>query len=347
METKPRLADLVSDEMLREKPAPGDLHDTDTGSQDPLDFTAKSRVRAAVIFALTTVIPFLVLLYIIHLLFFSGERVSVAWVSSLSLIAFAIALLGGKLMKEAWGKLAKAVETIGDLKQESEQLREAVESDGPGDEIDRIPFVVNHLAEIARKQRDELRVYQEQVEVLSTRVEEADRELKELSREDELTALYNLRYFGDRVGEEVARTRRYQRDLALAMIEVDSFKGYTGVFGREAADKALSTIGEIIRESIRETDLAFRYADDEFAIILPETTADRAVNALERVRAAVEKHSFQGADAQLNGALTLSVGISMLGKDANSLEEFVSAADKALKKAKSLGQNRVVVFSRQ
>jgi diguanylate cyclase (GGDEF)-like protein len=315
------------------------------GSDGSPKFRSRARVKMAVVYALTSVIPFLVLLYIIHAGVFSGEGMSVIWVSCLALIALAIALLGWKLMKEAWGKLTHAVETIEDLRGESDHLNHALQMKEREDEIDRIPFVVNHLAGIARKQRDELEDYKLELETLNSKIKEADRELQEVRREDGLTALYNLHYFDDRAGQEVARMRRYERDLALAMIEVDSFKEYKESVGTRAADKSLSRVGAVIRRSIRETDLPFRVADDQFAIIFPETAAANATRALERIRVAVEKQRLGRGISHPNGALTLSIGVSMVGKDCEDLKEFVFAAEKALQKAKSVGGNQVVVLS--
>jgi len=307
-------------------------------------FRSRTRVKAAVTYALTSIIPFLVLLYIIHAGVFSGRGISVVSVSCLALIALGIALLGWKLMKEAWGKLTHAVETIEDLRGESDHLDHALQMKETEDEIDRIPFVVNHLAEIAKQQRLELEGYRLEVQTLSDKVTESDKELQELSREDPLTALYNLSYFDDRAGHEVARTRRYERNLALAMIEIDSFKRYRNKAGQRAADKALSSIGAIIRKSIRETDLPFRVGDDQFAIIFPETTAENATRALERIKDGVEKLRAGGESPTRNGALTLSIGVSMVDDRCKSLKQFVSGADGALRKAKSAGGNRVSVF---
>ncbi len=311
-------------------------------SANPKD---RTRVKGAIIFALTTVIPFLVLLFIIHLGFASRRGMDTAWVSCLALIALGIALLGGKLMREAWGKLARAVETIDHLEGGNHQLREAVQGKPTHDEIDRIPLVVNRLAGIAKKQREELKDYMDLVEVLKLKIEEADKELQAVGREDALTTLYNPMYFGDRMGQEIARCKRYKGNVSLAVIEVDFFKKYRAETGEEAGDEALSTIGKIIRRCVRETDLAFRFGEDQFAIIFPETTAENAVAALERVRAAVEKRHFKGEDSQHDGSLTLSIGVSMLGRGCTTVEQLVSAADESLEKAKSAGRNQLLTFS--
>ena len=311
----------------------------------PSSFSRRARVKVAVIYGLTTIIPLLVMMYIIqdNILFRKGTNA--AWIGSLALIALAVALLGGKLMKEVWAKVGQAVEVIERLQTENKSLASPTDLK-PIDEIDRIPSVVTRLVEITKQQMHELTSYNEQIQLLNSKLREANQKLHQISIEDSLTRLYNRRYFDDRVGHELARTRRFGRELALAMIDIDFFKHYNDHTGHLAGDRALAAIGAIIRDSIRETDMSFRYGGEELAIILPETTAESATAVAERIRSAVEKYDFPGESSQPNGLLTVSIGVSVLGRDCNSLEEFVSAADQALYKAKSIGRNRVVAYSK-
>ncbi len=304
----------------------------------------KTRVKVAVIYALTTVIPLLVMFYIIQANLFLRSSMGAMSVSILALIALGIALLGGKIMKEVWGKVGQAVETIERLRTESDPFKDMSHLDDT-DEIDRIPTVVTHLVEIAKRQMNELKAYNGQVQHLNSELREANEKLHHISTEDSLTGLYNRRHFDDRIEQEIARTLSFGRDLALAMVDIDFFKNYNDSIGHPAGDKALATIGEFIRKSIRETDLAFRYGGEELVIIMPETTRESAISVAERIRGAVEKQPFDGESSQPNGSLTVSIGVAVLEGGSKNKEEFVSAADKALYKAKSLGRNKVVAFS--
>jgi diguanylate cyclase (GGDEF)-like protein len=314
------------------------------GNASPSEFGRRARVKVAVIYGLTTIIPLLVMVYIIQSNLLSRRGTDVAWISSLALIALGVALLGGKIMKEVWAKVGHAVEMIERIQREHYSVASSADLK-PIDEIDRIPSVVTRLVEITKQQMQELKSYNEQIQLLNSKLREANQKLHQISIEDSLTGLYNRRYFDDRIGHEIARTRRFGRELALAMIDIDFFKNYNDHAGHLAGDKALSTIGTIIRQSLRETDLSFRYGGEEFAILLPETTAESATAVAERIRSAVEKHEFPNESAQPNGVLTVSVGVSMLGEHSYSLEELVSAADRALYRAKSSGRNRVVAHS--
>jgi len=308
------------------------------------DFARKSSARVAVIYGLTTVIPLLVMVYIIYANTVFRDRIDVVWIASLGVLAMGIALLGWKVMKEVWGKVGQAVEMIERLHRENDPSGSSFHLRAT-DEIDRIPSVVTRLVEITKQQMNELKAYNEQIQLLNSKLREANQKLHQISIEDALTGLYNRRFFDDRVGHEIARTKRFGRDLALAMIDIDFFKHYNDTAGHPAGDRALAAIGAIIRNSVRETDLAFRYGGEEFMIILPETTAESATYVSERIRSAVEKQEFPGESSQPNGDLTISIGVSMLGAECATLEEFVSAADKALYKAKSIGRNRVVAYS--
>jgi len=341
------LSQIADEELLStqvDEPVKSSQAEQAIGSKAALDFGRKTRVKVAVIYALTTVIPLLAMFYIIQANVFLRRSTDVTWMSFLALVALGIALLGGKLMKEPWGKLGQAIETIERLRRESDPLRSAAHLEA-SDEIDRIPTVVSHLVEIAKKQMNELKTYSEEVQLLNNRLRDANEKLHQLSREDSLTGVYNRRYFDERVVEEIARTKRFGREMALGMVDIDFFKNYNDTIGHPAGDKALATIGEIIRKSIRETDLPFRYGGEEFAIIMPETTAESATAVAERIRSAVEKHPFQGESSQPDGLLTISIGVCVLANECHSKEEFVSSADRALYKAKSMGRNRVVALS--
>jgi diguanylate cyclase (GGDEF)-like protein len=348
MKTVPALPDIVSGNRSQSPPVDTSLKTTTrkpkTKAEGLSDFRKKTRTRAAVIYGLTTIIPLLVMVYVIQSNVLSGKGMSVAWMSFLGLIAMTIGLLGGKLMKESWAKIGDALEAV-------DRLRKATGPQlGPAqhktvDEIDRIPAVVNHLVEIARRQRDKLKDHSEQLHTLNTKVKESNEQLQEMCREDWLTGLYNRRHFGEVLEREIERAKRYERALALALIEPDTFHSLSDATGRQVTDELLIAIATIVRGAIRQIDLPFRYGSQRFAILFPETSAEKACVALDRIRASVEKHRSKGKTTQANGKVTLGIGVAMLSKDHHTPEEFVSSADEALYKAKSLGPDQLVACS--
>jgi diguanylate cyclase (GGDEF)-like protein len=162
---------------------------------------------------------------------------------------------------------------------------------------------------------------------------------------DELTRLYNFRYFQDRVVSEVRRASRYETPLSLLMIDADDFKAFNDTRGHLAGNMALRRLASVLRKTVREVDVPTRYGGEEFAILLPSTPKLAALKLGEKLRAAIEKAAI-GRDEQRPGRpLTVSIGVASLPGDAANAEELVDRADRALYIAKSMGKNCVKPFS--
>jgi diguanylate cyclase (GGDEF)-like protein len=162
---------------------------------------------------------------------------------------------------------------------------------------------------------------------------------------DELTRLYNFRYFQDRVVSEVRRANRYDTPLSLLMIDADDFKAFNDTRGHLAGNMALRRLASVLRRTVREVDVATRYGGEEFAILLPSTPKLAALKLGEKLRAAIEKAGIGKDERQPGRALTVSLGVASLPGDAATAEELVDRADRALYIAKSMGKNCVKPFS--
>ena len=162
---------------------------------------------------------------------------------------------------------------------------------------------------------------------------------------DELTRLYNFRYFQDRVVSEVRRATRYDAPLSLMMIDADDFKAFNDSRGHLAGNMALRRLASVLRKTVREVDVAARYGGEEFAILLPSTPKLAALKLGEKVRQAVEKAGIGRDEKQAGRPLTVSIGVASLPGDAATAEELVDRADRALYIAKSMGKNCVKPFS--
>jgi diguanylate cyclase (GGDEF)-like protein len=162
---------------------------------------------------------------------------------------------------------------------------------------------------------------------------------------DELTRLYNYRYFQDRVVSEVRRAQRYQHALTLMMIDVDDFKTFNDTRGHLAGNMALRRLASVLRRAVREVDVAARYGGEEFAILLPSTPKLAALKLAEKLRQAVEKAGIGRGVGGKRKPLTVSIGVASLSGDAATPQELVDRADSALYIAKSMGKNRVKPFS--
>ncbi len=155
-----------------------------------------------------------------------------------------------------------------------------------------------------------------------------------LSQIDALTGLANHGFFYKTLEREIERSRRYERGLALVMVDIDYFKQYNDRHGHRAGDRALVAVARVIGDRSRAHDIVARYGGEEFAIILPETTIDGAHAFGEKLRTAIEGISLDGGES-----LTISVGAASFGINITATSQLVDAADAELYRAKSLGRN--------
>jgi diguanylate cyclase (GGDEF)-like protein len=161
----------------------------------------------------------------------------------------------------------------------------------------------------------------------------------ELSLTDGLTDVYNRRYFEILLKKEAERSQRYNRGLAVVMIDIDRFKEYNDLFGHPAGDEALRAVARaIIGGARRGLDVVTRFGGDEFAVILPETDYDGARIVAENI------HGQVRAETGFMRPLTISLGIASLHGNHLAAQELVERADRALYQAKHQGQDRVVVY---
>ncbi|HEX5036565.1 MAG TPA: diguanylate cyclase [bacterium] len=167
---------------------------------------------------------------------------------------------------------------------------------------------------------------------------------RELSVRDELTQLYNRRYFQEILPLEIKRSQRFKRPLSLLMIDIDHFKRFNDRFGHLVGDECLKEFVRVVNSRIREVDFFARFGGEEFVLILPGTPKQDGVLVAEKIRALVKEHAFRSGseDERLRSErLTVSVGVAAYPDDARTVEELIDAADIALYEAKNGGRDRV------
>jgi diguanylate cyclase (GGDEF)-like protein/PAS domain S-box-containing protein len=168
------------------------------------------------------------------------------------------------------------------------------------------------------------------------------REIQQLAITDSLTGLYNRRHFFELSKREIVRAQRYQRGLAMLMLDIDHFKEVNDTYGHATGDQVLRTVASRCRESLREIDLVGRYGGEEFIALLPETTLDGgrfvAEQLKQRVAMPVEVEDY-------TVTVTASLGVVALNEHATSMEGMLEYADRALYEAKKAGRNQVYVWS--
>ncbi len=164
-------------------------------------------------------------------------------------------------------------------------------------------------------------------------------QLKEDSSRDPLTNLRNRRAFNDLIERETAIAQRYQRPLCLLILDLDHFKKINDTLGHASGDQVLQIAADTIQNSIRDTDVAFRFGGEEFAVIMAETNLLSAGGIAERIRIALEKTPFHTSKGKIH--CTVSIGITGY-RPGEAIDDLISRADMALYKAKGEGRNRVV-----
>jgi diguanylate cyclase (GGDEF)-like protein len=174
---------------------------------------------------------------------------------------------------------------------------------------------------------------------------------KELSLTDHLTGLYNKRYFMMRLREETARAKRYDQPLALIFCDIDHFKKINDNYGHHHGDVVLRDVGELLGGSmgelkvvsrLRKSDIVARYGGEEFVIILPETTAESAAVAAEKMRSTLEAYTFEIGSEEIR--ITMSYGVAAIDDGVQEAEDLIQRADQAMYKAKGSGRNKVEVY---
>ena len=165
--------------------------------------------------------------------------------------------------------------------------------------------------------------------------------LKKLSIRDPLTELYNSRHLYAQLDKEITRSGRYLHPLSLIFIDIDNFKAINDSYGHMVGDKALLLIAKKIKTSLRSLDTAYRFAGDEFTIILPETSSEKAKVVAERIRSEMKNESLVIFDKEIS-KITLSFGIAEYIRN-EEMEHFIHRADVTMYEAKKGGGNRIVI----
>jgi len=168
--------------------------------------------------------------------------------------------------------------------------------------------------------------------------------LKELVNIDSLTGLYNHRYFYDSLTEKMNESKTQKSSLALLFIDIDYFKNYNDINGHQKGDAVLKDLSERLKKQSRSKDIVSRYGGEEFAVILPDTNEQEALEIAEKIRHSIQEQYYPGQEYLPNNNLTISIGVSVYPSKAKSEFEIVKNADEALYSAKFLRKNRVETY---
>jgi two-component system, cell cycle response regulator len=181
------------------------------------------------------------------------------------------------------------------------------------------------------------------VKALVEEVERQRNEILQISRTDGLTKLDNRRHLEERLDEMFSHAKRMNEAFACVMCDLDKFKSVNDTYGHQAGDAVLAQLAAILKKEAREIDRVGRYGGEEFMLLLPGTPAEAAVTFSERVRQAIEAHTFTFEGGTLQR--TMSIGVAAWPHAGiSTADALVKGADDALYVAKETGRNRVVRF---
>ena len=167
------------------------------------------------------------------------------------------------------------------------------------------------------------------------------KELKRLTIEDPLTGLYNSRHFFDQLDKEIKRSNRYLHPISLIFVDIDNFKEVNDTHGHMIGDKILALIAKRIKSCLRTNDSAYRFAGDEFTIILPETNSIEAKYVADRILSKFANESFLIEGKEISN-ITPSIGIAEYQMN-EGFQQFVHRADVTMYEAKQQGGNGVII----
>ena len=164
---------------------------------------------------------------------------------------------------------------------------------------------------------------------------------RELACTDGLTGLHNHSQFKKNFSEELIRARRYQKPLALIMLDIDDFKQFNDLYGHPVGDKILIVVAGILADTVRDCDNTYRYGGEEFIAILPEAELAEALTAAERIRERIARETISLLDSHVQHTITVSVGVAVYPRDNQSFDGLLKIVDDLLYAAKRQGKNKV------
>lgn len=217
-----------------------------------------------------------------------------------------------------------------------------------GDYFFTIPLVVEKNLTVVKLMREneqlqlDLQRSLDEVKVKNEQLNDALKRVEEMAATDALTGLCNRRHLSLMIEQLFAEAARYNTDLACVMIDLDGYKQLNDSLGHQMGDQILVVVGDIVRSTIRKSDVGARYGGDEFVLLLPRSDSSEATRLVGRIR-----EEFKSRSRTLTSwekGLSMSIGIaSMSGNQPATADELIAAADAALFTSKQNGRDRISI----
>ncbi len=209
----------------------------------------------------------------------------------------------------------------------------------PADEVRTVMETFGRLQRTIEEQAAEINTFAARLDAAYRDLEATNARLEEFSFKDEVTGLYNRRFFSVRLEEEISRFRRFNHPVSVVLIDLDGFKAVNDELGHAVGDETLRDIGQVLMRHSRGINVVSRYGGDEFVVLLVETSQAGARLYADRIRKFIESYPFGHGKR-----ITASFGVANLPEDdVATSEDLMKAADQALYAAKRSGKNRVAI----
>jgi diguanylate cyclase (GGDEF)-like protein len=295
------------------------------------------RIRRRVVVALTlsSIVPVLVLAYVVREFVLPGVeaeaplvRLGVELLVLFTLLGIAV---GGWII---WDLGRSVARMAGMLASDANMAALGRRSD----EVGTLMKSFQRMLQTIEQQATEINSFALRLDNAYKELEVTNTRLKETSFKDEVTGLYNRRFFSLRLEEELSRYRRFNHPVSVVLFDLDGFKAVNDDFGHNAGDATLRDIAQILMKHSRGINVVSRYGGDEFAVLLVETSKAGARLYADRIREVLVRYDFPHGKP-----ITASFGVASLPEDeAATAEDLFRAADEALYAAKRAGKNVVV-----
>jgi diguanylate cyclase (GGDEF)-like protein len=307
------------------------------GDGSPDLATAGRRLRVKVLLALSLAsgVPILVLAYVVRGLVIPGSdpadpTFDLTILHAVLLVTVAGVLAGAYIIWDIGGTIARMAQLMA-----SEQVMGGLVR--RNNEVGTLMGSFNKMLTTIEHQAAEINSFATRLDAAYKELESTNARLKETSFKDEVTGLYNRRFFSLRLEEELSRYRRFNHPVSVVLLDLDGFKSVNDSLGHAVGDDTLRDMAQILMKHSRGINVVSRYGGDEFAVLLVETSKAGARLYADRIREVVAKYPFSHGKI-----LTASFGVASLPDDeASTAEDLFRSADEALYAAKRAGKNQV------
>lgn len=292
------------------------------------------RRKVLVAFVLSSIVPLLVLAYVTLIFVLPhlqpGHSLPFLGLQMLLLFTVVAIVAGGYVI---WD-IGRAVARLGEVLADERHLTQLKVR---RDEVGTLMSTVAKMLETIEQQAAEINSFAGRLDAAYKELESTNTRLKETSFKDEVTGLYNRRFFSIRLEEEMQRHRRFNHPVSVVLLDLDGFKVVNDELGHAVGDETLRDVAQILVKHSRGINVVSRYGGDEFVVLLVETSKAGARLYADRIRQVVSTFPFSHGKH-----ITGSFGIASLPDDeVSTSEDLVRAADDALYAAKRAGKNQV------